>query len=109
MNRVARTVLSLVVAAGVVLAPTAAGASDENVVYAVNRTDGGALVRASVDFREVTNGKVEAENRAYAVAQVRRLPDPRRRLPAGPRHQAADDSRPPERGRRRQQRVRPRA
>jgi len=69
MNRVARTVLSLVVAAGVVLAPTAAGASDENVVYAVNRTDGDALVRASVDFREVTNGKVEAENRAYAVAQ----------------------------------------
>ena len=69
MNRMARTVLSLVVAAGVVLAPTAAGASDENVVYAVNRTDGDALVRASVDYREVTNGKVEAENRAYAVAQ----------------------------------------
>ena len=35
----------------------------------MNRTDGDALVRASVDYREVTNGKVETENRAYAVAQ----------------------------------------
>ena len=69
MNRVARTVLSLVVAAGVVLAPTAASAKHENVVYAVNRTNGYALVRASVDYREVTNGKVDQENRAYAVAQ----------------------------------------
>jgi len=69
MNRLARNLVSIVVAAGVVLAPTAAGAKDENVVYAVNRTDGGALVRASVDFREVRNGRVDQENRAYAVAQ----------------------------------------
>ncbi|MEA2900964.1 MAG: putative peptide zinc metalloprotease protein [Actinomycetota bacterium] len=69
MNRLVRNLVSIVVAAGVVLAPTAAGARDENVVYAVNRTDGSALVRASVDYRKVNNGKVEEENRAYAVAQ----------------------------------------
>ncbi len=69
MNRLARTLLSLVVATGVLLVPTAAGASDENVVYAVNRTNGGALVRASVDYRKAANSTVDEENRAYAVAQ----------------------------------------
>lgn len=67
-NRLARNLLSAAVAVSVVLAPTAAGASDENVVVAVNRTDGAALVQASVDYRKVTNGKVDEENRAYAAA-----------------------------------------
>jgi putative peptide zinc metalloprotease protein len=69
MKRLARTLLSLVVATGVVLVPTTAGASDENVVYAVNRTNGGALVRDSVDYRKAANSTVDEENRAYAVAQ----------------------------------------
>jgi|GraSoiStandDraft_46_1057282.scaffolds.fasta_scaffold310674_1 putative peptide zinc metalloprotease protein len=69
MNRLARTLVSLAVAGAVVLVPSGAGASDENVVVAVNRTDGGALVRASVDYRKVNNGEVDEENRAYAVAQ----------------------------------------
>ncbi len=68
MNRLAKTFLCAVVALGVVLAPTAAGASDENVVVAVNRTDGDALVRANVDYQRVANGKVDEENRAYAAA-----------------------------------------
>ncbi len=71
MNRRLPPLRSSVVAAivaAIVLAPTTAGASDENVVVAVNRTDGRSLVRANVDYRKVTNGKVDEENRAYAAA-----------------------------------------
>jgi putative peptide zinc metalloprotease protein len=69
MNRLARTLLSSVIAASVVLAPSAAGASDDNLVVAVNRDDNRAMVRASVDYRKSANGVVDEENRAYAVAK----------------------------------------
>ncbi len=67
MNRLARTLLSTLVAACVVLTPTAAGAGNENIVVAVNRTDGVALARAGVDVQTVRSGHVLEENRAYAV------------------------------------------
>jgi putative peptide zinc metalloprotease protein len=69
MNRMTRAFLSSVIAVSVILAPTAAGASDENSAVAINRTDGSSIVRASVDYRTVKNGKVDQENYAYAVAK----------------------------------------
>lgn len=69
MNRLNRALLSSFVAASVMLAPAAAGASDENVVVAVNQTDGAAVVEASVQFRVAPNGVVDEVNRARALAQ----------------------------------------
>jgi putative peptide zinc metalloprotease protein len=69
MSRPFRILLASVVAIAVVLTPTAAGASDENVVVAVNRTNGAALVEASVDYRKAANRVVDEENRAFAVAR----------------------------------------
>jgi putative peptide zinc metalloprotease protein len=68
MNRMVRALLSSVVAAAILLAPTAAGASDENSAYAVNVDDGTAVVDASVQFRVVANGMVDQTNTAYAAA-----------------------------------------
>lgn len=68
MKRLARTFLSSAVALSVILTPTAAAAGHDNVVVAVNRTDGAPLVRASVEYRKVSNGRVDQENRAYAAA-----------------------------------------
>lgn len=68
MKRMVRALLSSIVAASVLLAPTAAGASDSNVVFAGNDTDGAAVVEARVDFRKADNGVVDQENRAYASA-----------------------------------------
>ncbi|HEX2048668.1 MAG TPA: hypothetical protein VHF27_12950, partial [Acidimicrobiales bacterium] len=56
------------VAAGVLLAPTAAGASDENVAVATNQTDGAAVAEASVQFRMAPNGVIDEENTAHALA-----------------------------------------
>ena len=69
MNRLVRNLLSSFIAISVVLAPTAAGASDENTAFALNRTDGAALAQASVDYRKASNGVVDEENRAYAIGQ----------------------------------------
>lgn len=68
MNRMARALLASLVAVTVALAPTAAGASDENIVIASNQTDGSALVRAGVQYRVAPNGVVDEENGAYAWA-----------------------------------------
>ena len=69
MNRVARSLLSSVVVAAVVMAPTAAGAKDSNVAVATNETDGAAVVEASVQYRKTANGVVDEENLAYAAAR----------------------------------------
>lgn len=69
MNRIARSLLSALVAAGVVLAPSAAGASDENIVVATNEVAGAAVVEAGVQYRIAPNGVVDEENRAYAAAR----------------------------------------
>ena len=68
MNRMARGLLSAFTAATLSFAPTAAGASDENVVVASNQTDGAAVVAAGVQYRIAPNGVVDEENRAYAGA-----------------------------------------
>ena len=68
MNRLVRALLSSAVAAALLLAPTAAGASDENAAYAINVDDGTAVVDASVQFRVVANGFVDESNVAYAAA-----------------------------------------
>ncbi len=68
MNRNARVLLSSLVAAAVLLAPTGAGASDQNIAVATNVTDGTGVVDASVDFRVAANGVVDEENVAYAAA-----------------------------------------
>lgn len=68
MNRLARALLSTLVAATVLLAPTAAGASDENIVVATNQHDGAAVVLAGVQYRVAPNGVVDEENGAYAAA-----------------------------------------
>lgn len=69
MNRLARPLISAVVAATVLLAPTAAGASDENVAVATNETAGAAVARASVQYRIAPNGVVDEQNLAYAAAR----------------------------------------
>ena len=69
MNRLTRTLLSSIVAASAMLAPTAAGAADENVVLAVNQTDGLAVVEASVQYRKAANGVIDEQNRARAEAR----------------------------------------
>lgn len=69
MNRTVRLALSCLAAVSVVMAPTAARASDENVVVASNQTDGAAVVEAGVQFRVSPSGLVDEENRAYAVAE----------------------------------------
>jgi putative peptide zinc metalloprotease protein len=69
MNRTARIVVATVVALGVALAPTAAGATDRNVVVALNGTDGAAVAKARVEYRVAKNGVVDQENRAYAGAR----------------------------------------
>lgn len=68
MNRKARTLLSLTLAAGLLLAPTAAGAAGENVVVATNQTDGAAVVRANVQYRVSADKVVDEENVARALA-----------------------------------------
>ena len=68
MNRMARALLTSFLAVAVLLAPTAAGASDQNIVVASNQTDGAALVRAGVQYRVAPNGVVDEENGAYAGA-----------------------------------------
>ena len=68
MNRGARALLSCLVATAVLLAPTAAGAGDENVVTATNEIDGAAVAEAGVQFRVAPNGVIDEENLAYAVA-----------------------------------------
>ncbi len=57
-----------IIAAAVVLAPAAAGASTKHVVLALNRTDGRAVVEASAEYRTVTNGVVDQVNYAGAGA-----------------------------------------
>lgn len=69
MNRITRSLLSAFVAAAFVLAPSAAGASDENIVVATNEVDGAAVVEAGVEYRVVRNGVVDEVNRAYAAAR----------------------------------------
>ncbi len=68
MNRISRIVVTTVVALGIALAPTAAGASDTNIVVALNGTDGAAVARARVDYRVARDGVVDHDNRAYAGA-----------------------------------------
>ena len=68
MNRMARGLLTAFLAAAVSLAPTAAGASDENIVVASNQTDGAAVAQAGVQYRVAPNGVVDEVNRAYAGA-----------------------------------------
>ena len=69
MNRMARVLISaLAAAAAVALAPTTAGASDENIVVASNQNDGTAVARAGVQYRVAPNGVVDEENGAYAGA-----------------------------------------
>jgi putative peptide zinc metalloprotease protein len=68
VNRMARGLISVLAAAAVVLAPTAAGASDQNIVIASNQTDGAAVVNAGVQYRVAPNGVVDEENGAYAGA-----------------------------------------
>ncbi|HJV09408.1 MAG TPA: hypothetical protein VJ653_06990 [Acidimicrobiales bacterium] len=69
MNRMARALLSLPIAVALLLAPTAAGASDDNIVVATNETDGSAVSSASVQYRIVPNGVVDEQNLAYAAAR----------------------------------------
>lgn len=69
MNRTSRSLLSAVIAAALLLAPSAAGASDENIVVAINETAGAAVVEAGVQYRVAPNGVVDEENRAYAAAR----------------------------------------
>ena len=67
MNRMAKTVISCVIATCVVLAPTAASArSGDNFVVAINEDDDTAKVEASVVYR-VANKNVDEDNRAYAL------------------------------------------
>lgn len=69
MNRTARILLAFTVTAALLLAPTAAGASDDNVVVATNETAGAAVSAASVQYRIVPNGVVDEQNLAYAAAR----------------------------------------
>jgi putative peptide zinc metalloprotease protein len=69
VNRKVRALSSFAVAAALLLAPTAAGASDENLVYATNETAGAAVSAASVQYRVAPNGVVDERNVAYAVAR----------------------------------------
>lgn len=69
MNRLSRILISALAAASVALAPTAAGASDENVAVATNETDGAAVANASVQYRIAPNGVVDEQNLAYAAAR----------------------------------------
>ena len=69
MNRLARGLLPALLAAALSLAPTAAGASDENVAVATNETAGAAVADASVQYRIAPNGVVDEQNLAYAAAR----------------------------------------
>jgi putative peptide zinc metalloprotease protein len=69
VNRITRSLLSGLVAAGLLLAPSAAGASDENIVVATNESAGTSVVEAGVQYRIAPNGVVDEENRAYAAAR----------------------------------------
>ena len=69
MNRRARALLCCLVATALLVAPTPAGASDENVAVATNETDGAAVAEASVQYRVAPNGVIDEENLAYAVAR----------------------------------------
>ena len=69
MERRIRPLLASLIAAAVVLAPTAASASDQNVAYAVNETDGAIVSDTSVQYRKAANGVVDEENLAYALAR----------------------------------------
>ena len=69
MNCMARGLLSALLASAVFLAPTAAGASDENVAVATNETAGAAVADASVQYRVAPNGVVDEQNLAYAAAR----------------------------------------
>jgi putative peptide zinc metalloprotease protein len=65
----ARGLLTAFIAAILSLAPTAAGASDENVAVATNETAGTAVANASVQYRVAPNGVVDEQNLAYAAAR----------------------------------------
>ena len=69
MNRMTRGLLSAFIAATLSFAPTAAGASDENVAVATNETAGASLAEASVQYRVAPNGVVDEQNLAYAAAR----------------------------------------
>ena len=69
VNRMTRTLLSALVAGSFLLAPTTAGASDENIVVAANETAGAAVVEAGVQYRVAPNGVVDEENRAIAASR----------------------------------------
>jgi putative peptide zinc metalloprotease protein len=69
VNRMTRSLLSVLVAGALLLAPTAAGASDENIIVATNETAGASVVEAGVQYRIAPNGVVDEENRAYAAAR----------------------------------------
>lgn len=69
MNRKVRALLSFAVAAALLLAPTAAGAGDDNIVVATNETAGASVSAASVHYRVAPNGVVDEQNRAYAAAR----------------------------------------
>ncbi len=74
MNRKARALLSFTVAAALLLAPSAAGASDDNVAVATNETAGAAVSAASVQYRVAPNGVVDEQNLAYAAARCTECP-----------------------------------
>lgn len=69
MNRITRSIVPVLAAAALFVAPVPAGASDSNVAYAANETDGTAVASTSVQFRMVANGIVDQKNAAYAVAR----------------------------------------
>lgn len=69
MNRMTRGLLAVLLAAALSFAPSAAGASDENVAVATNETAGAAVADASVQYRIAPNGVVDEQNLAYAAAR----------------------------------------
>jgi putative peptide zinc metalloprotease protein len=69
VNRMARGLLTAFIVATLSFAPTAAGASDENVAVATNETTGAAVANASVQYRVAPNGVVDEQNLAYAAAR----------------------------------------
>lgn len=69
MNRMTRGLLAVLLAAALSFAPSAAGASDENVAVATNETAGAAVADASVQYRVAPNGVVDEQNLAYAAAR----------------------------------------
>jgi putative peptide zinc metalloprotease protein len=69
VNRMARALLPSLLAMSVLLAPTAAGASDDNLAVATNEVAGAAVSAASVQYRIAPSGVVDETNKAYAAAR----------------------------------------